>query len=102
MVENLLQRIRGRIVGEILVWISMMRFSEKNKGLSMVAIVSVRRCRRMNTSAKHREQDQELENYASHSVRLAEQYGHSKHLTCPARLTEPAEAPPGSAWAGKR
>jgi hypothetical protein len=51
----------------------MMRISQKNCGLTMIIMVPMGRGRRMKTGAKHREQNQELENDAPHRARLAEQ-----------------------------
>jgi len=61
MMIEFLRGIRGRIVGEIFVGVSMVRISHKNCGLTVVVMGSGRR---MKTGAKHREQNQELENNA--------------------------------------
>ncbi len=53
--------------------VSMMRISHKNCGLTMIIMVPMGRGRRMKTGAKHREQNQELENNAPHCAHLAEQ-----------------------------
>ncbi len=73
MMEYFLRRIRGRIVGEIFVGVSMMRISQDNCGLPMGSMVPKAYGRRMKTGAKHRKQNQELENNAPHRSRLAEQ-----------------------------
>ena len=53
--------------------VSMMRISHQNRGLAMIIMVPMGRGRRMKTGAKHREQNQKLENNAPHRAHLAEQ-----------------------------
>ncbi|MBA3055387.1 MAG: hypothetical protein FP826_10730 [Sphingomonadales bacterium] len=73
MMVEFLRRISRRIVGEIFVGISMVRISHKSCGLTVVVMVCMGSGRRMKTGAKHREQNQKLENNAPHRVHLAEQ-----------------------------
>lgn len=51
MMEKFLRRIRGRLVGEIFVGVSMMRISQDNCGLTMIIMVPMGRGRRMKTGA---------------------------------------------------
>jgi len=102
MMEKFLRLIRGRVVGEIFVGVSMMRVSQDNCGLTMISMVPMGCGRRMKAGAKHREQHQELENNAAHRARLAEQCSHSKRLTYPAPVTEHAEVLPERAWTRRR
>lgn len=72
MMEELLRRIRGRIARKIFICLGMMRISHKNTGLAMFVMVAMSRGRRMKSGAKHREQNQELENDTPHGLHLAE------------------------------
>lgn len=82
--------------------VSMVRISHKNCGLTVVVMIRMGRSRRMKTGAKHREQNQELENNTPHRVRLAEQYSCSNDIICSAPGQERAEALPVWAWTGMR
>ena len=102
MMVEFLRRISRRIVGEIFVRVNMMGISHQNTGLTMVVMVPMGRGRRMKTGAKHREQNQELENNAPHRARLAEQYSRSKPITCAVPGPGHVEVPLGSALARRR
>jgi len=68
MMENFL----GGIGGRVLALVALIRVAHVNGDFTSGVMVPMRRGRRMKSGAKHRKQNQKLENRAPHAAPLAE------------------------------